>query len=743
MRRVLMRLLERWRWFAVAIPVAVVAAWVYCQVKVAEYEVVCKVMISDSQRGDMGTSMVMQELGFVQGDMFVENEVVELQSQNLTREVVEGLGLNARYFREKWLGEEEVYEDSWVRVEVERKGQDSSIVMVPVGERRIRVESEEGEVVWEGELPGRMQMGEWQLTLVDGPGRREPLRVQLSSVYSATKYFASRLSVSFIEKNTNAVRVTVRDNVPERGMAFARALIEYYNQDGVKERQQVADKTVEFINTRLAVIDDELVGIEDDAERFKRENQLTDLSADAAFEMERKKLAGTELLRLEMEAEVVEGIGELLAEESEEEYRLLPEDVGISDEGLKGGIARYNELVLERSKLLQSASEHNPVTRGIEVQLRDLRRSVQEAVEQVGRGLRLRMERLEEENQQVEERLTSVPTKEKEYRAIARQQELMESLFLFLMQKREETEIAKLMYLPKARIIEDPDAGDGPVSPRRALVLLLGLMLGCAIPTGLILGMDMFDTKVRTAEEVTNRGSVALLGTFPELRETGKAPEGQDFVASEAMHLVREKVNYLVDGKECPVVMVTSTVPMEGKTVIASRLSLAYAQAGKRILVIGCDLRNPSLHNYLNCFNPKGLSAYLAGMIEDVHSIITHVENGVDVIVGGEVPPNPVQLLAGQRLADLLTLLRREYDYIVLDTPPLGILAEGFSLSKLADACVYVVRANFSRKDNLTFLANLIREERLPNTGVVLNGVIQRGRRYGYGYGYGEYAHGK
>ena len=745
LRKLFEKLVEHWKWFVVAIPVGVVLAFGYCVLQTPEYDVVSKVMVNDSKKGDLGANLVMQELGFAQGDMFVENEMIELQSKNLIREVVRALDLNVRYIREGFPRDVELYGNSPISVLVDHPERiaDTSFRVVSDGARGLILQDPEGEEIWRGHFSDSISFAGYAISIErNGDGKFDEILVRLNSYYSAMHDFSRRLSVASIEKNTNAVRVSIKENIPQRGKDFIAKLIDCYNANGIHDKQLVAEKTVEFINTRLDVINRELGGIEDDAAHFKQQNRLTDIASDAAYEMERKKLANSELLKLQMELEVVTGIHALLDQTKENEYNLLPENLGVSDEGLNSGIAHYNELLLQRNKLLLSASEDNPIVRGLDVQLRELKESVTAAVMQVERGLEIKLQNIERENRQVEERLTSVPTQEKQYRAIARQQELMENLFLFLMQKREETEIAKLMYIPTAKIIEDPDAGIGPVTPKRSLILLLGLVLGCAVPVGIVLGKDIFETKIRTPEEVEDAVTLPVLGTFPALKEGHTALSKDDFVQLESMHLVREKLNYFVERDTCPVVMVTSTIPAEGKTLIASRLSFAYAGAGKKVLVIGCDLRNPSLHNYLNCFNSKGLSAYLAGMEEDVDKLISHAEEGLDVLSAGAVPPNPVQLLSSERMKHLIEEMRKRYDCIVLDTPPLGLLAEGFSLSKLADACVYVVRANVTRKEALKFLVGLKREGRLPGTGIVVNGVVMGKSKYGYGYGYGKYGYG-
>ena len=704
LRMLFYKIIARWRWFLVSVPLCVGAVLIYCMMQEPVYNVTSKVMISDTKKGELGTSVMMKEMGFFQGDKYVENELIELQSKNLMRETVCDLELNICYSRESVLRGTELYKDSPVNVLVDRPEliKDTCFFVTLTSDTTISVTAPDGKVVHEGCFSERIPVGDYAISVerseVYSAEKVERVRVDLYSYDSATKNFYKKLEVSPLDKNTNALLLSVKDVVPQRGKELIRALIDRYNENGVADKQVVSAKTVEFINARLEVINRELGTIEDDAERFKRTNKLTNLASDAEFVMERKKLTGTELLKLQTEFDVARSIRELLEKREGNEFGLLPENLGISDEGMNSGISRYNEMVLRRNKLLLSARKDNPIVTGLDMQLREMKESIREAVGNVENGLEIKINTLERENLSVDKRLTSVPAQEKQYRAIARQQELKENLFLFLMQKREEAEIAKLVYVPTAKIIEDPDAGEGPVSPRKAMLLLVGLMLGIGLPAGIVLVRDMLDNKVRSIEDIERNVKVPLLGSFPEV--TGeKLIAREDFVQSESMHLIREKLNYMLRQKVCPVVMVTSTIPGEGKSLIAAHLSNAYAKTGKKVLLMGCDLRNPSLHKFLGENNTKGLSAYLAGIEGDLASLICPVEEHLDVLFGGAVPPNPVQLLAGERMGELLENMKQRYDCIILDTPPVGMLAEGFALGKWADACVYVVRANMLKKD--------------------------------------------
>ena len=737
------KFITRWRWFAVSVPLCLVIAFLFCQSWVPVYNVTGKVMISDSKKGELGTNVMMKELGLAAADMFVENEIVELQSRNLLREVVEELDLNVRYFREGLLRDRELYNASPVTVLVDNPGEirDTSFLVTLDTSNVVTLASLDGEKMWSGHYSESVPMGDYNIS-IEPNGKvtsRETIRVDLSGYRKTTDVFSRNLNVQILVKNTNSVLVSLKDGVPVRGIAVINTLVKRYNQNGIDNKRIVSEATVEFINERLDVINQELGTIERRAEDFKKTNRLTDITSDAALVMERKKQSETELLKLRTELDVLQSIRAAITRRRADEFSLLPENLGLSDEGLNSGIARYNEMVLRRGKLLQSASESNPIVIGLNTQLQGLKKNIQETISNVESGLLIKLKSVERENASVNEMLTSVPTQEKQYRDIARQQELKEKLFLFLMQKREEAEIAKLIYVATAKIIEDPSAGNAPVEPKKALIMLVGLVLGIGIPSGIILLLETLNDKVRSVEEVKRALPFPVLGNIPELSPEETSLLRENFSVSESMQVVREKLNYMLGDKACPVLLVTSGVPGEGKTLVSAHLAQAYARAGKKTLLVGCDLRNPRLHAYLHKDYARGLSAYLAGLEPGWENLVHSLGDNLNVLFGGDVPPNPVALLSGERFSRLLTGARACYGCVILDTPPVGILADALTMIKEADACVCVTRLNVLPRGMLGTLRALDVEHHVANCGVIVNGVSRRIHYYKYGYGYGSY----
>ena len=730
------KFITRWRWFAVSVPLCLVIALLICQSWVPIYNVTGKVMISDSKKGELGTNVMMKELGLAAADMFVENEIVELQSKNLMREVVEELDLNVRYVHEGFLRDRELYNDSPVKILVDNPGEirDTSFHVLLDTANLVILMNLDGEKMWSGHYSESVPMGDYNLSIE--PNRKvtskEEIRVDLSSFRKTTDVFSKSLNVQILVKNTNSVLVSLKDAVPARGIAVINALVKRYNQNGIDNKRIVSEATVEFINERLDVINQELGTIERRAEDFKKTNKLTDITSDAAFVMERKKQSEAELMKLQTELDVLRSIRAAITQKRAEEFSLLPENLGLSDEGLNAGITRYNEMVLRRGKLLQSASESNPIVIGLNSQLQGLKKNIQETITNVESGLLIKLKSVEKENASVNEMLTSVPT---QYRDIARQQELKENLFLFLMQKREEAEIAKLIYVATAKIIEDPSAGNAPVEPKKALIMLVGLFLGVGIPVGIILLLDMLNDKVRSIDEVKRALPFPVLGDIPELPQEEVTLLRENFSVSESMQVIREKLNYMLGEKACPVLLVTSGVPGEGKTLVAAHLAKAYARAGKKTLLVGCDLRNPQLHSYLHKNYSRGLSAYLAGMEPEWRRLVHSLGENLSVLFGGDVPPNPVALLSSDRFKTLLEEMKGEYDCVILDTPPVGILADALTMVKQADACLCVVRLNVLPRGVLSSLRVLESEHHVTNCGVLVNGVSRRIHYYKYGYG--------
>ena len=493
------KILVRWWWFAISIPLCAVIALYICFSSTPEYKVEAKVMISDSKKGEVGVNPMLKELGLFQGTMMVENEIVELKSKNLILDVVKELELNVDYTREKMLRDEKLYKDSPFRILVDlpENIKDTTFYVVTKNTDKIEVLDVDKNVIFEGDFSQTISMGGYRMTVERNDSLLQigdEIRVDLLSYGKAATDFHKRLEINLLEKNANAVGVSLKEMNPDKGMDFLYTMIKRYNANGIEDKQLVSAKTVEFINERLRVINQELGDIENSAETFKKTNQLTNLTSDAALAMEQKKATDAELLKLGTEMDVVKSVRAYLEDRRGEEFRILPEQLGLTDETLNSGISKYNEMVLRRGKLLQSARESNPIVLGLESQLRELKSSIRSAIANVENGLDIKIKSLERESQLVEEKLTSVPTQEKQYRSIAREQELKENLFLFLMQKREEAEIAKLMYVPMAKIIENPDPGEHPVAPRKMLILLFGMFLGVVLPVGIMFVADMWDT---------------------------------------------------------------------------------------------------------------------------------------------------------------------------------------------------------------------------------------------------------
>lgn len=750
-KRFFFSLVARWWWFVISVPVCVGIALYFYLSATPVYEIGANLMINDSAKKEFGPDNVLA--GLVNPNVsnaFVENEILEMKSYNLIREVVEDLGLNVRYYTTGNFRDIELYKASPIRIVLQnptireslffyvKKDQHGLILTDP--ETRESRHVKYGEIVDFNDLRFTIEKTEYEFT-------QDRITVTLSSFFSVAVKFHAQLNVSLLEKWSNAVRIAVSDNVPARGIDLINAIVEKYNTNGVVNKRMVAASTVDFINKRLFVLDKELGDIESQAEVFKKEHKITDIASDAANVATRKNMVDEELLSVEMDLSLVRSIKDYFIYTGEKEYVLLPEELGLSDASLKDGISKYNELVLKRTKLLNTASEDNPAVIAVNRQLDGMKQNLHTNIRNVESALMVKIGNLEKENQAVNRLLASVPTQEKIYRSISRQQEIKEKLFLFLLQKREEAEIAKLMYQPSAKIIEDPRSSSAPISPKRNMIIMVGLFLGLCLPAGVIILLEMLNNKVQGVEEVEKRIKVPILGVFPHLPADKVAtPLNDDFLTRESVNLIREKVNYVVGSKEKGVIMVTSTLPGEGKSQLTSFLAYSYARAGKKVIVVGCDLRNPQMHNYFKIKSEGGgLSGYLAGLGDtDDRNLIHHVEAEFpfDVIFGGPVPPNPMQLVSGPRLGELVDRLKERYDYVLIDTPPVGVLADGFSVAPYVDMSVYIVRAGVMEKNALQLINDFESTGRLKRIGIIVNDVIPSrfayGYKYGYGYGYGH-----
>ena len=516
-----------------------------------------------------------------------------------------------------------------------------------------------------------------------------------------------------------------------------------YNRNTNNDKNEVAEKTREFINERIKIIDEELGNTEEKLETFKRNAGLTDISSDAQLavsgnaEYEKKRVEnGTQI---NLVRDLAKYINNPL-----NEYEVLPSNIGLTDNGLTTQLERYNELVIERKRLLRTSTENNPMIINLDMSIRAMRANVKTAIDGTLQGLLIVKADLDREASRFSRRISDAPGQERQYVSIARQQEIKAGLYLMLLQKREENAITLAATANNAKIIDEPAAEGGPVSPKPKMIYMIAFVLGVGLPIGVIFLIGLTKFKIEGRGDVEKLTRLPIVGDVPLTAEkTGSITvfENQNNLMSETFRNVRTNLQFML-GNGQKVILVTSTVSGEGKSFISANLAVSLSLLGKKVVIVGLDIRKPGLNKVFNIARKEqGITQYLSNSEKNLMDLVqaSDVSKSLYILPGGTVPPNPTELLARDGLDKAIETLKKNFDYVILDTAPVGMVTDTLLIGRVADLSVYVCRADYTRKAEFTLINELAENNKLPNLCTVINGLDLQQKKYGYYYGYGKY----
>ena len=517
-----------------------------------------------------------------------------------------------------------------------------------------------------------------------------------------------------------------------------------YNRNTNNDKNEIAQKTAEFIDERIGIISKELGSTEANLESFKRDAGITDLTSEAQIalagnaEYEKKSVENRTQISL---------VNDLRKYLRGNEYEVLPSNVGLQDAALIGAIERYNEMLIERKRLLRTSTENNPTIVNLDTSIRAMKANVQATLEGTLQGLMITKESLDREASRYSRRISNAPGQERAYVSIARQQEIKAGLYLMLLQKREENAIALAATANNAKIIDEAIADDIPVSPKRSMIYLIALVLGIGIPVGIIYLIELTKFKIEGRADVEKLTSVPVVGDVPLTDEKNDKNgsiavfENKNNLMSETFRNIRTNLQFMLDNDQ-KVILVTSTVSGEGKSFVSSNLAISLSLLGKKVVIVGLDIRKPGLNKVFQLSNKeRGITQYLSNPETDLMELVqpSDVNKNLFILPGGTVPPNPTELLARNGLDRAIETLKKNFDYVILDTAPIGMVTDTLLIGRIADLSVYVCRADYTHKAEYTLINELSFEKKLPNLCTVINGVDLKKRKYGYYYGYGKY----
>ena len=755
--------LRQWPWFIIAVLITLTLAYLYLRYTTPIYQTKTSIIIKDSKGlGAASEYAAFEDIGLISGmnANSIENEIALLRSKRLLNAVVEELDLEITYFKEGNIKAAELYDNKPFVVTVLEKNENSSFPGYPLyftvtSNTEFEIFDSELDISQTYKFGERIQLPFAEIVVI--PNLKEKIEeAQKIQVFFRDKprvvaSYQSKIQVSPIDRNASVIEIILDDPVSQKAEDILNELVYQYNKDAIEDRSMVTKNTAKFIDERLHILFEELDSVETDKVDFKEENRLTNIEQQAGIMLQTASEFQKEMIDVEVQLELVDYIYDIL--ENEEEISLLPANLGITDNGLSGLIASYNNVVLERNRMLRNATEENPTVLRLTSQINSLKQNVLKSLTNVKTSLRVSLRDLQAQESRLGSKMLEVPEIEKTFRGIERQQGVKEALYLFLLQKREETAISLAVTAPKAKVVDAAYSSFGPVSPKRNIILLAALLLGLLIPFSIIYLGQLLYNKIRNRKDVEQETkAIGIVGEIPKLnnKEAELIAENDRSILAESFRILRTNLHYLFVGKSSiekgKTIFVTSTVKGEGKTFVAMNLALTLATSKKKVITVGADIRNPQFHRFIKgAKRKKGFTDYLVSDDLSLDSIIepSGLNANLDMLFSGSIPPNPAELLLSPKVEVMFNELRKVYDYIIVDTAPSMLVTDTFLINNHADVTLYVIRADYTEKKLLEFPVDAVKNEKLNNVAFIINNIKMAhfgyygSKYYGYGYAYG------
>lgn len=770
-QELLFKYIIHWPWFVGAVLICLVGAWIYLRMATPIYNISATVLIKDDKKGGAaGMITGLENLGLdglVSSSQNIDNEVEVLRSKTIAKEVVEQLGLYVSYTDEDEFPSKNIYKTSPVIVSL--TPQEAEKLSAPMvvemalytqGGLDVNVAVRDNEYKKHFEkLPAVFPMNEGTLAFFQSPDslslKKDTIEdsstqsvrhitATINSPMRVARAYCENLSIEPTSKTTSVAVISLKNSSLQRGQDFINQLLEMYNRNTNNDKNEIAQKTAEFIDERINIISKELGSTEANLENFKRNAGITDLSSEAQIALTGNAEYEKKRVEIRTQISLIEDLRKYIRGN---EYEVLPSNVGLQDVALVATIERYNEMLVERKRLLRTSTENNPTIINLDTSIRAMKLNVQATLDGTLQGMLITKADLDREASRFSRRISDAPGQERQFVSIARQQEIKAGLYLMLLQKREENAIALAATANNAKIIDEAIADDIPVSPKRRMIYLIALVLGVGIPVGIIYLIGLTKFKLEGRADVEKLTTIPIVGDIPLTDEKNEKDgsiavfENQNNLMSETFRNIRTNLQFMLQNDK-KVILVTSTVSGEGKSFISANLAISLSLLGKKVVIVGLDIRKPGLNKVFRLSTKeKGITLYLANPETDLMSLVqpSDINQNLYILPGGTVPPNPTELLARDGLDKAIEILKKNFDYVILDTAPVGMVTDTLLIGRVADLSVYVCRADYTHKVEYTLINELAEEKKLPNLCTVINGVDLKRRKYGYYYGYGKY----
>jgi len=768
----LQKFTKHWKWFVFSVVLSLILGFVVVRYSTPSYKAQGKIKIVENDNSGTGIDLFKELDVFSGSQNKVEDEIEIIASRSNIIEVVQQLGLNTKVFLLGNIKSTELYHDSPVTLNIISP---DSVIYKAEYDFYLELDNtftsfgfaeEENDPTTSYAFGKSIStpIGEVVITpkteLLE-KYKDKKFKVEVRPISNVTTNYKNNIKVSVPREFSNILDISLEDPVREKARDVINTLISIYNKNAIEDKQRIADKTSSFIEGRIADISTNLSSVDQSAQDFKTGRGVTDIASEANINLNVGVANRQELANAETQLNIAASMKDMV--DQQDSYEVLPANLGLSDPTINNTTQQWNQLVQERNKLLKSSNEKNPVIVNLDQQLRGLKQTMQASLNSTVNNLGLQVNTLSGQQAIINSKIYAAPEKERALRDITRRQQTTESLYLYLLQKREEAQIAVASTAPKSQLIDSAYYSDIPVAPRKKIIYLIFALLGFVVPFSVIYAVDLLDNKVNGMRSLEKQNkNIPIIGELPRLtkKESKIVVKNDRSVLAEALRIVRANLDYLLktknDKQKRNVVFVTSSVPGEGKTFFSVNLAMILASTNKKVLLIGGDVRNPKIKSFFDDNNIEynggekskkqlGLTDYLhkddVGLKDILNSLEIH-DNKIDIVYSGATPPNPSELLMDESLEELFQKASSHYDYVIVDTAPMMVVSDTLLISKYADQLVYVTRAGKTETKLLDFPIRLQEEGKIGGLSFIVNDVKLSNLGYGgkYGYGYGKTA---
>ncbi len=760
LRKAVFTYLKHWKWFVLSCVVFLTVTYVNLRYTTPQYMAVAKIMLLDEKDNSAGALKDLALFSEAE-DAMVEDEIQVILSRSFLKNIIKKLNLNITYYVQGRVGESELYKNAPIAINFIES--DSVINKTSFNfQAEILSNSTFNYRLNDEDIPKKYAFGETIPTHFGGmiitpkTGYFEnfignDIRVKITPINYLAESLKSGVNISPSGKSSKVLWISYVDPVIEKAIDIVNTLIVEYNISTIEKKNEISKNTADFINERVELIAADLVNVDDSIVRFKTGNKITDVSSEAGQYLSSSVLNEQQLDQAKMELSLLNTMKDALGDDSSK-YQPVPANLGMGDPTISGLSARYNEILERRKSLLQSAGEQNSVVQQLDQTLTGIRNSLGQSIENSSRSLRLQVGSLQGQTQRINSRIYSVPGQESRLRSIERSQGIKESLYLYLLEKREEATISLTATSPSAKVIDDAyNTTGGPVSPNKKIAYITAIFLGLFIPFGTIYIKNLLDNKIHNKADLEQEiKNITVLGEVPKVSNKDKllVERNDRSILSESFRIINTNFEFVKRGRNVEnydnVVFVTSTINGEGKSFFSLNLALTIANTNKRVLLIGADIRNPQIFAAINT-NKKnsdakwGFTEFLADKSIMVGDTINSYEINkikLDILLSGQVPPNPAELLLSMRVKELFDSVSDQYDYVIVDTAPSMLVTDTLLIAPFAGHTMYITRAGYTEKQILNFAKELHQTKKLNGMMLVINDVKQFNFGYGAKYGY-------